>query len=140
MFIKIYGLVTDNVVVVATTTVTTTSGQQRAQTVTYHEFDITHLRNCNGGMNWIVDIRWIIDVKSAITMSFSPHELNVNFALNHLTQGVEDWWVMVCKTLSPYERYVMTWDKFTNMLKVEYVLLLEREHLAQEYLSLKQAT
>lgn len=47
---------------------------------------------------------------------------------------------MVTGASSPVEKSAVTWEQFSEMLRTEYVPLVERDRLAQEYLLLRHAT
>ena len=38
------------------------------------------------------------------------------------------------------ERFAMTWERFTEMFRDEFIPVVERQSLAQEFLSLKEKT
>lgn len=69
-----------------------------------------------------------------------PEDYKAKFTLNLLRLGVKDWWKLVTGAYSHADKVAVTWEQFTNLLHVEYVPLVEREWLTQEYLSLKQTT
>ena len=54
--------------------------------------------------------------------------------------GAKDGWKFVSIDFTIVDHAVMTWERFTKLFKDEYVLQMETEHLAQEFLSLKQRT
>ena len=85
-------------------------------------------------------MRWISDIDGCFYTCSCPEHLRVWFALNQLLLGAKDWWKFVTVHFSPAELTVVTWERFTAMFCDEYVPLVERERLAQEFLTLKQGT
>lgn len=68
---------------------------------------------------------------------FLSETLNLRNAHSLLHVGTKDWWNFVTKKYSPAENRAVTWEQFVNKLKEESVLLVKRDQLTQEYLSLK---
>lgn len=66
--------------------------------------------------------------------------MKVRFALSLLHYGEKDQWKFATHTFSSAEQAKVTWEQFFEMFQEDYVLLVERERLAHEYLSLKQMT
>ena len=85
-------------------------------------------------------MRWISDIEGCFYTCSCPQHLRVRFALNQLRLGAKDWWKFVTASYSTAELTVVTWERFTVMFRDEYVPQVERERLAQEYLTLKQGT
>ncbi|XP_042757760.2 uncharacterized protein LOC122197614 isoform X2 [Lactuca sativa] len=85
-------------------------------------------------------MRWISDIEGCFYTCSCPEHLRVRFALNQLRLGAKDWWKFVTTHYSSEELAAMTWERFTAMFRDEYVPPVERERLAQEFLTLKQGT
>lgn len=85
-------------------------------------------------------MRWIADVKGCFYTCSCPDDLRVQFTLNLLRLVVKHWGKFVTTILTHAERAVVTWERFLEMFREEYVPLVEREWMAQEYMSLRQTT
>ena len=64
----------------------------------------------------------------------------VRCALDLLHLWAKDRWKLVVGAYSLAEKVAVTWDQFLEVFHIEYVPPVEREKLAQEYMSLKQTT
>lgn len=53
---------------------------------------------------------------------------------------MKDWCNFVTKDYPLVDKSIVTWEKFVEKFKEDYVPLIEKERLAHEYLSLKQTT
>ena len=67
-----------------------------------------------------------------------PDHLRVQFALNQLRVEAKDLWKFVTTSFTPTDHVVVTWERFTQLFRDKYVSPVERERLAQDFLSLKQ--
>lgn len=63
---------------------TAAARQPKAQMVTYRDVYTIHPLDFDVGMDTIINMRWIIDVESAFTMSCCLYGLTFTFALNIL--------------------------------------------------------
>ncbi|XP_052621371.1 uncharacterized protein LOC122195016 [Lactuca sativa] len=94
----------------------------------------------DGTQDPVAAMRWISDIEGCFFTCSSPEHLKVRFALNQLRLGAKDWWKFVTAHYTPAELAAVTWERFTVMFRDEYVPQVERERLAQEFLTLKQGT
>ena len=53
---------------------------------------------------------------------------------------MKDWWKFVTIDFTPADHAAVTRERFTKLFRDEYVPEVERERLAQEFLSLMQKT
>lgn len=81
---------------------------------------------------------WVVDVEGCFYIFSCPYKQKIKFALNLLHTGSKDWLNLATKEFSRVEKDAMSWEQYTDMFRTKYVPQFEREHLAQEYLSLKQ--
>lgn len=106
----------------------------------YQDFSNTNPLEFNGVKYPIISMRWIYDVEGCFFTWSCLEDLKVKFTLNLLHLGAKNWWKLVTGAFYHVENTIVTWEKLTKMFCTDYVLLAERERLAQEYLSLKKTT
>lgn len=58
--------------------------------------------------------------------------------LNLLLLGAKHCWKFKTVDLSPVDKAVVNWDRFVETFQEDYVPLVERDRLDQEYLSLRK--
>jgi len=134
-----YVVVTEVVVAVATADVVV-ARLQGGDSLLFREFSNTNPPEFDGTHNLIVAMRWISDIAGCFYTCSCPDHLRVWFALNHLRLGAKDWWKFVTASFTPTDHAVVTYERFVHMFRYEYVPPVERERLAQEFMSLKQRT
>lgn len=83
-------------------------------------------------------MRWFSDMEGYFFTWSCPEDQKVRCALNLLHFGAKDWWKLVTSSYSPFEMTIVNWGKFTKIFCAEYMPLVVRERLTQEYLSLRQ--
>ena len=113
---------------------------QGGDALLFREFSNTKPPEFDGTQDPVAAMRWISDIEGCFFTCSSPEHLKVRFALNQLRLGAKDWWKFVTAHYSPAELSAVTWERFTTMFRDEYVPQVERERLAQEFLTLKQGT
>ena len=113
---------------------------QGGDALLFREFSNTKPPEFDGTQDPVAAMRWISDIEGCFFTCSSPEHLKVRFALNQLRLGTKDWWKFVTAHYSPAELSAVTWERFTTMFRDEYVPQVERERLAQEFLTLKQGT
>ena len=106
----------------------------------YRLFSNTKPLKFDGTQDLIAAMRWISDIEGCFYTCSIPEHLRVRFALNQLRLGAKDWWKFVTTSFTVAEILEVTWERFTTMFRDEYVPPIERERLAQEFLSIKQGT
>ncbi|KAI3700047.1 hypothetical protein L2E82_44662 [Cichorium intybus] len=117
-----------------------TQGTSRARDASYKDFSACSPPMFDGGRDPIVSMRWISVVEDAFRTCSCPENSKVTFAANLLRDGEKDWWEIQTKDLTPAHLDAITWPQFKEQFKLEYVLQVEMERLAQEYLNLIQTT
>ncbi|CAH1445284.1 unnamed protein product [Lactuca virosa] len=83
-------------------------------------------------------MRWISDVEGCFFTCSCPAEQKVRCALNLLRSGAKDWWRLATGSYTDDQRAAVTWEQFRDMFRARYIPRVERERLAQEFLSLRQ--
>ena len=106
----------------------------------FREFSNTKPPEFDGTQDPIAAMRWVSDIEGCFYTCSCPEHLRVRFALNQLRLGAKDWWKFTTAHYSPAELAAVTWERFTTMFRDEYVPSVERDRLAQEFLTLKQGT
>lgn len=106
----------------------------------YRDFNNMTPPEFDGFKDPIIAMRWISDVEGCLFTCLCPENMKFKYALNLLGLGMKDWWKMVTSSYSPKKIAVVTWEECIDIFRTQYVLLVERDMLAQEYLSLKQTT
>mgnify|MGYP001548718039 CR=1 FL=1 len=115
-----YAGLTD-VAVVAETAVVATARPQGGDSLLYREFSNTKPPEFDGTQDLIVVMRWISDIEGCFYTWLCPEHLRVRFALNQLRLGAKDWWKFVTAHLTSAKISAVTWERFTNMFRDEYV-------------------
>ena len=92
----------------------------------------------DGFQDPIIAIRLLSDVEGCCFTCSCPANQNVRCALNLLRSGVKEWWRLATSSFSSKKRATVSWEQFSEMFYSRYVLLVERERLAQESLDLRQ--
>lgn len=113
---------------------------QGGDSLLFREFSNTKPPEFYRTQDPIAAMRWISDVEGCFYTCLCPEHMRVWFALYQLRLGAKDWWKFVTADFTSAELAAVTWERFTTMFKDEYVPPVERERLAQEFLSLKQGT
>ncbi|XP_052621682.1 uncharacterized protein LOC128127274 [Lactuca sativa] len=122
----------------AATTAVVAAGISDGRAFQYRDFDNMKSPTFDGLQDPIIDMRWMFDIEGCFfTFSF-PADQRVRCALNLLRSGARDWWRLVTSSYSPKQRAAVTWGQFLEMFHSRYVLQVEHERLAQEYLDLRQ--
>lgn len=138
MFENRYSIVTDVDTVMTATIFTIVTIQKRTWIVTYHDFHTTHPFEFEGGNYLVVNMRWTANTEGAFSTCDFPDELKVKYELNLLYLWEKDQWALVTQTVSHVEHVVLTYEKFLDIFRAQYVSQVERGHLALNYMSLKQ--
>ena len=131
-----YAALTEAVAAAATAAVAA-ARPQGGDSLLFREFSNTKPPEFDGTQDPIAAMRWIVDIEGCFYMCSCPEHLRVRFALNQLRLGAKDWWKFVTANFTLAEISEVTWERFTAMFREDYVPLVERERLIQEFLTLK---
>ena len=126
--------------VAAATAAVAAARPQGGDSLLFREFSNTKPPEFDGTQDPIAAMRWIADIEGCFYTCSCPEHLRVRFALNQLRLGAKDWWKFVTVNFTQAEITAVTWERFTEMFRDEYVPPVERERLIQEFLTLKQGT
>lgn len=85
-------------------------------------------------------LHWIADMESTFHAIFCLMETKVRFATCIMRDRARDWWFEVVQNLQQGAIESMTWEYFVTIFKREFVLAIEVQQLAQEYLVLEQTS
>ena len=91
----------------------------------------------DGVQDLLIVIRWLSDIEGCFFTCCCPVDQKVKCALNLLQYRAKDWWRMFTSSYTSEERASVSWEQLPEMFRSSYVLLVEWERLAQEYLDLR---
>ncbi|KAI3715290.1 hypothetical protein L6452_22267 [Arctium lappa] len=112
-------------------------GHPRTREFQYRDLSACAPLEFKGDPNPIISMRWISYIECAFLTSGCPDNLKVRFAVNLLRDGAKDWYATA---LTLAERTTMTWEEFVTRFRAEYVLPVEMDRIAKEFLELTQTT
>ncbi|XP_023760538.1 uncharacterized protein LOC111908976 [Lactuca sativa] len=128
------------VVVAAATTIIIDARIREERSFQYWDFDNKKPPEFYTVKGPIVTIRWLSNTEGSFFTCSCLDDQKAKCALNLLCSGanIGGNWLLALTLMS--RGVAVTWERFSNMLCMKYLPLVERERLTKEYLDMRQST